>query len=457
MLGYSLFQSDKDIFYMELTNYKERIERLYDLMDEGIAIVPSAKYVQRSNDTDYPFWQNSNFKYLTGINEPDCVLVLSKTHEKKETTLFIRENNSVEEMWMGKRLGLEKGREIIDADNSFSISELEVKLRELIPGHDNLFIHFHERADIFEMVRKITGELFYQKRKADKLPPRNFKNAALLIERLRLVKDQNEILTMKKAMIATSKAHQAAMALATPGKNEKEVTALLDYFFTKDASQGRAYDNIVAGGNNANILHYIENNSTLNDGDLLLIDAGSHLNNYATDITRTFPVNGKFSEIQKDVYSIVLEAQKAAMSHVFEGRTQNELHLACSKVLATGLKELKVLDQGLDEILEKSLHRKYFPHGTGHWIGLDVHDQCPYFESANEYVKFEKGMVFTIEPGLYFPKEDDSIREELKGIGIRIEDNILVTEKGHENLSSMIPKEIKEVEDACQKDILSFY
>lgn len=442
---------------MELTNYKERINELYSMMDEAIAIIPSAKYVQRSNDTDFPFWQNSNFKYLTGINEPDCVLVLSKIKDVKKTTLFIRENNATEEMWMGKRLGLEGGRDLVDADEVYDINKLQTKLKDLIPGHDNLYVHFHERADIFNIAREITGELFYQKRKADRLPPRNIKNLALLIEKMRLVKDQNEILTIKKAMHATDKAHRAAMALAAPGRNEKEITALLDYFFTKDDSQGRAYDNIVAGGNNANILHYIENNQMLNDGDLLLIDAGSHLNHYATDITRTFPVNGKYTGIQKEVYSIVLEAQKSAISHVFEGRTQNQLHQATSKVLAQGLIDLKVLSGSVEEILENNLHRKYFPHGTGHWLGLDVHDQCPYFESDNEYVKFEKGMVFTIEPGLYFPKEDESLREDLKGIGIRIEDNILVTEKGHENLSAMIPKEIKEVEDACQEDISKFY
>ncbi len=445
------------MFFMELTNYRERISNLFNLMEEGIAIIPSAQYVQRSNDTDFPFWQNSNFKYLTGINEPQCALVLSKTTEGEKVVLFMRENNPYEEMWAGKRMGLEDGQRHLEADAVFPIEKLESKLRELIPGHQNLYAHFHESPETFEMARKITGELFYQKRKAEKLPPKSFKNIALLIERLRLVKDQNEILTMKKAMIATDKAHRAAMALAAPGKNEKEVTALLDYFFTKDASQGRAYDNIVAGGNNANILHYINNNSNLNDGDLLLIDAGSHINHYATDITRTFPVNGKFTEIQKDVYSIVLEAQKSSISHVFEGRNQNQLHQAGSKVLAQGLRDLKVLDQSVDEILEKSLHRKYFPHGTGHWIGIDVHDQCPYFDDNNEFVKFEKGMIFTIEPGLYFPKEDDKVREELKGIGIRIEDNILVTEKGHENLSSMIPKEIKEVEDACKEDISNFF
>ena len=445
------------MFFMELTNYRERISNLFNLMEEGIAIIPSAQYVQRSNDTDFPFWQNSNFKYLTGINEPQCALVLSKTTEGEKVVLFMRENNPYEEMWAGKRMGLEDGQRHLEADAVFPIEKLESKLRELIPGHQNLYAHFHESPETFEMARKITGELFYQKRKAEKLPTKSFKNIALLIERLRLVKDQNEILTMKKAMIATDKAHRAAMALAAPGKNEKEVTALLDYFFTKDASQGRAYDNIVAGGNNANILHYINNNSNLNDGDLLLIDAGSHINHYATDITRTFPVNGKFTEIQKDVYSIVLEAQKSSISHVFEGRNQNQLHQAGSKVLAQGLRDLKVLDQSVDEILEKSLHRKYFPHGTGHWIGIDVHDQCPYFDDNNEFVKFEKGMIFTIEPGLYFPKEDDKVREELKGIGIRIEDNILVTEKGHENLSSMIPKEIKEVEDACKEDISNFF
>jgi Xaa-Pro aminopeptidase len=326
----------------------------------------------------------------------------------------------------------------------------------LLPGHRNLYIHLHERQDITKKVQKISGDLFHKKRKNSEQAPHNIFNIANFIEELRLVKDQNEILMMKKAMIATDKAHRAAMALAAPGRSEKEVNALIEFIFSYGDSQGNAYDNIVAGGNNANILHYIENNQALKDGDLLLIDAGSQLNNYATDITRTFPVNGKFTGAQRAVYDIVLEAQKTAISHSWPDRTSPELHKSTCNVLTQGLIDLKVLDGSLDENLEKGTFRKYFPHGTGHWLGLDVHDQNPYLDSNDEPIKFEPGVIFTIEPGLYFPAEDASLPEELKGIGIRIEDNILITENGHENLSSMIPKEIKEIEEACEKDYKDF-
>lgn len=441
---------------MQSTNFKERRDNVFELMEDGIAIICSAKHMTRSNDTEFEFRQNSNFKYLTGINEPDAILVLSKKKDIKKTFIFIRPNNAFEEMWAGRRLGLEKAKDIIEADDSFDIHSFKEQILKILPGHTNLYMHFHEAKDIFDLVQKLSGELFNKKRKSDELPPIQIRNIGAIVEKLRFIKDQNEILMMKKAMIATDKAHRAAMAFTRPGKNEKEVDALIHYLFKKGFSQGQAYENIVAGGDNANILHYVENNEELKDGDLLLIDAGSQLNLYATDITRTFPVNGKFSPVQKDVYEIVLAAQKAAISHSFPGRTAPELHNACSKILAQGLIDLKILKGTLEQNLESMEYRKYFPHGTGHWLGLDVHDQNPYLDENNEAMKFTPGVIFTVEPGLYFPKSDASLPQEFRGIGIRIEDNILITKVGHENLSSMIPKEIKEVEDACEKDYTTF-
>lgn len=441
---------------MQSTDFANRRERLFEKMDNGIAVIASNTFMQRSNDTEFPFRQNSNFRYLTGINEPDCVLVLSKKGDEKNTYLFIRPNNEMEEMWMGKRMGLEKSKELLNAQETYPIETFAKQMEELLPGHRNLYVHFYERTDIMATVQKISGELFHKKRKNSAQPPHIIQNVGQLIEELRYVKDQNEILLMKKAMIATDKAHRAAMALAAPGRSEKEVNALIEYIFSNGASQGNAYDNIVAGGNNANVLHYIENNQELRDGDLLLIDAGSQLNNYATDITRTFPINGKFTGIQKEVYEIVLAAQKAAISHSWPDRTATEMHKTTCNVLTQGLMDLKVLDGSLEENLEKGTFRKYFPHGTGHWLGLDVHDQNPYLDGEDNPIKFEPGVIFTVEPGLYFPAEDATLPEELKGIGIRIEDNILITENGHENLSAMIPKEIKEVEEACEKDYKDF-
>lgn len=441
---------------MQSTDFAQRRERLFDKMENGIAVIGSNIFMQRSNDTDFPFRQNSNFRYLTGINEPDCVLILSKKADEQKVFLFIRPNNELEEMWMGKRMGLEKSKDLIGADKTFPISDFNKEMEDLLPGHKNLYVHFHERADLFTNLQKICGDLFNKKRKNTAQPPQAILNVGQLIEELRYVKDQNEILTMKKAMVATNNAHRAAMALTAPGRSEKEVNALIEYIFTKGDGQGNAYDNIVAGGNNANILHYIENNQALNDGELLLIDAGCQLNNYATDITRTFPINGKFTGAQKAVYEIVLDSQKAAISHSWPDRNAPDMHKTTCKVLTQGLIDLKVLSGSLDENLEKGTCRKYFPHGTGHWLGLDVHDQNPYLDSNDEPMKFEPGVIFTVEPGLYFPKEDATLPEELRGIGIRIEDNILITETGHENLSAMIPKEVKEIEEACEKDYRDF-
>lgn len=441
---------------MQSTDFKQRRNNLFDMMDDGIAILPAAHHATRSNDTEYPFRQNSNFKYLTGINEPESILVLSKKNGVQKTFIFIRPNNAFEEMWNGKRLGLEKAQDLIEADHAYDIHTFKEQILKLLPGHKNLYMHFHEGRDTYELVQKLSGELFNKKRRSDELPPSQIKNLGHLIEKLRFIKDQNEILTMKKAMIATDRAHRAAMAFAAPGKSEKQVDALLHYLFRNTYSQGQAYENIVAGGDNANILHYVENNEELHDGDLLLIDAGSQLNLYATDITRTFPVNGKFSPTQKDVYEIVLAAQKAAISHSFPGRTSKELHDSACKVLTQGLVDLKILKGSVEENLEKNTFRKYYPHGTGHWLGLDVHDQNPYLDEDNNTMKFAAGCIFTVEPGLYFPKNDPEVPEIFKGIGIRIEDNILITDKGHENLSAMIPKEVKEVEEACEKDYRTF-
>lgn len=437
------------------TNFKERREKLLNSLTDAIAIIPGATHVTKSHDTEYPFRQNSNFKYLTGFNEPDSILVLTSYPEKK-SILFVREKDPFMEMWSGRRMGPEKALEILEVDETHTVEQFSEMIEKLLLGHEKLYMDLFDEPKTFAMVRDICKKLYHRKKTRASSPPKNFFHLNPLIERMRLVKDQNEIQFMKTAMIATNKAHRAAMALAAPGRNEKEINALMQYLFTKDLSQGNAYDNIIASGDNANILHYIENNAELKDGDLLLIDAGSELNLYATDITRTFPVNGKFSKVQTEVYEIVLEAQKTAISHAWIGRTLKEVHEHTCRVLTQGLIDLKVLKGSVDENIETAAFRKYYPHGTGHWLGLDVHDQNPYQTDEYEETKFEDGVIFTVEPGLYFPKSDATLPEHLRGIGIRIEDNILITQNGHENLSAMIPKEIKEIEEACAKDYKDF-
>lgn len=437
--------------------YNTRRKKLLEMMEDGIAVIASATYQHKSNDTEFPFRQNSNFRYLTGLTEADSALILSKKNGKTKEIIFVRPKDEIAEMWAGKRLGPQKASELLGTDEGHSIEELDKVLEENLPGHTNLYIHLSERTDIADRARKICASLFHKKRAHKELPPATIKNIAQLVERMRFIKDETEISQMREAMIVTDRAHRAAMALSKPGVTEQEVNALMTYLFMKGPTQGSAYDNIIAGGNNANCLHYIKNDEILNAGDLLLIDAGSELNGYATDITRTFPVSGKYTGIQKEVYDIVLESQLAAIELSKPGNNATMLHEKVSEILTQGLIDLKVLEGSVSSNIEQSNHRKYFPHGTGHWLGLDVHDQNPYLaEGTNDPMTFTKGCIFTIEPGLYFNNEFTNIPEELKGIGIRIEDNILITDNGYENLSHMIPKTTLEVEEACSVDVKDF-
>jgi Xaa-Pro aminopeptidase len=435
---------------MESTNFKQRRFDTLSKLKDGIAIIPAATYKTRSNDTEFSFRQNSNFKYLTGCNEPDAILVLTPHLDKKDH-LFVRPNDRMMEIWSGRRLGPERSREVFDVDAAYSIEEFSKTLPELMKGHKEVFLDIFNNTELFMQVRKTMMNL--DPRGRLKTPtPKAFRHINSIIEQQRLVKDQNEIIQIKKAAEATNKAHRAAMALANPGVNESEVFNLMEYVFRKNGAHHSAYESIVAGGVNGTILHYIQNDMNLNDGELLLIDAGSEFNTYASDVTRTFPINGKFTGIQADVYEIVLEAMKNSFSKCSPGNTLEDVHMESVKSLSDGLRQLKLYTESVDEIIEKNLYKEFYPHGTSHWLGMDVHDQNPYMGDDYKPVKFEKGMLFTVEPGLYFQEDNKNIPSELKGLAIRIEDDILITENSHENLTAMIPKEIKEVENACLED-----
>ncbi len=440
---------------METTSYIERRKELLDRIGTGMAVVMAGTFKQRSHDTEFSYRQDSNFKYLTGFDEPESILILSPENEVK-TTLFVRPKDEIAELWSGKRMGVEKAQELLDVDEVHSIEDFERIFPELVPGHDSIYMDlFNDSTEVVKMIERCK-KVNMSKRKAKVQLPMAFKNLRHEIGRMRLKKDPNEIRAMKKAAAATLLGHKGAMAFTSPGKNESEVQAYMEFLFKMGGSQGTAYESIVAGGNNANTLHYVNNNKDLKDGDLLLIDAGAEFNLYAADVTRTFPVNGTFSSAQRDVYQLVLEAQKASIAMAKPGKTLTDVHKETLKVLTDGLIHLKVLEGSLQENLENHNYRRFYPHGTSHWLGLDVHDESPYIsEDLNEYV-FEEGMVFTIEPGLYFPATDATLRNELQGIGIRIEDDILITKDGHDILTAGIPKEIKEVEEACKADYKSF-
>ncbi len=439
---------------MEETNFIKRQNNLLSAIEEGIVIIPGAGLRQKSHDTEFPFRQNSDFKYFTGFNEPDATLVLKKSKEGAvESHLFLQEKNPEMEMWTGIRLGSEKAPEVLPVDHAYPNHEFSKRLPELFRNHQNLYYNFFNQ-DLQKSVTK-TLQSLGGKRKEKFHSPLHWHHLSPLIGMLRLRKDKNEILAMKQAANLTNIGHRAAMALAKPGVNEKEIDQLLNYLFSQENGEGTAYDSIVAGGKNALILHYINNNQILNDGDLVLIDAGAQVNTYAGDVTRTFPVNGKYTQAQKDLYQVVLDSQKLAMGHMKIGATLKEIHTSTCQALLKSMMDAQILKGSFDELWEKDAYRAYYPHGTGHWLGLDVHDQSPYLDDDLNEITLDEGMVFTCEPGLYFPEGDSNIPKEWQGMGIRIEDDILITQSGPENLTRSIPKEVKEVEDACNEDIRS--
>lgn len=440
---------------MEFTHYRERRDKLLSLLpDRGMAIIPSAVMKTRSHDTEFPFRQDSNFKYLSGFNEPCSVLVLLKENNDFSQVIFVQDKDPAMEQWTGIRLGVLKAKEYLEMDAAFSINEFDEKLVDLMEGHEHVYVDVYNQA-VLQRTLQASRNLA-NKRKREVHKPTSFTDITPIIGRMRLIKDQNELLFMSAAQAITAKAHRAAMAFMAPGKNESEVHALMEYIFKKEGASGNAYDSIVAGGQNANILHYIQNDQHLTDGDLLLIDAGSEVNHYASDVTRTTPINGKYTGAQKELYELVLASMKHAFASTRPGSVLKAIHEDTCLFLTKGMVDLGILQGDAQALYEEGAYKKYYPHGTGHWLGLDVHDNCPYLTHENKAIPLMPGMVFTIEPGLYLPEDDSDIPEKFRGIGIRIEDDILITEKGHENLSASIPKEIKEVEEACTHDYRDF-
>lgn len=434
--------------------YKERRQNIFAQMENGIALVPSASMQVRSNDTEFPFRQESNFYYLTGFDEPDALLLLCKKEKESKTVLFLRERDPEMEMWVGARLGVEPACKTLDVDEAYDIKHLEAELPKLLEGTTHLYLDTFKDNEYIHSVKKVSEELSHI-RTVD-LSPRNYIHLNTLVEKMRLYKEPYEIDQIKKALSITTQAHHAAMAMAKPGMKEYEIQAIIEYVFKKNGSEHDAYGSIVAGGNNANTLHYVENRKMLEDGDLMLIDAGCEWNYYASDITRTTPVNGKFSKPQQALYEGILDVQDKIIKSVKPGVSKQQLQEKSELFLAQVMLDLGIVKGSLDSVIEMKTHKKYYPHGIGHWMGLDVHDTCPYKDEDGKEVLFKEGVVLTVEPAIYLPQDDLEIPEEFRGIGIRTEDNILVTSKGFENLSSDIAKTVKEVEAMCARDYRDF-
>lgn len=415
--------------------YKSRRKEVFKkLPKNSIGIVFSAKTKIRSNDTEYPYRQNSNFYYLTGFKEDNSCLVFIKGKKETKTVLFVQKKDKVQELWNGKRLGKKMAKELFDVDKVYENDELESKLKKFLKAKKNLCYDFSMDKDAVKELKKHSSKIS------------SYKDISPIVNYMRLVKSPAEIKLIKKAINITRVAHHKAMNCEKVNKKEYEVQALLEHTFKVNGAYSDAYSSIVASGNSANTLHYIENNQILKDGDLILIDAGCEYEYYASDITRTIPVNGEFTKAQKELYSMVLDVQLKIIKMIKPGVMRSKLQAKSEKLLCKGMVELGILKGDVKKLLKKQAHRKYYPHGIGHWLGLDVHDECPYKYKNGKEIPLKKGIVLTIEPGLYCDKDDKSIAQKFRGIGIRIEDNILVTKNGYENLSKKIAKSVNEIE-----------
>lgn len=430
--------------HLELRN------RFLDVLakDDACALIPTGSPPTRNNDCEYLFRPHSDFFYLTGFREPDCVLLLVPHNEDARSILFLRERNQKDETWTGRRLGTERAAEALGVDAAFDIDELWERLPDLLKGNKRLVYRLGDDEARDRDLVQVVGDLRRGAR-GGVVAPTEWVDPDCSLHELRLFKTKAEEAHMRRAAEITTEAHIAAMAAAKPGVNESEIDALLHYTFQRHGSPGSAYSNIVAGGENACILHYVENNQPLKMGDLLLIDAGCEWEFYASDVTRTFPVSGTFSKAQRALYGVVLGAQKDAIKAVKPGMAFDEIHGVALHKLVEGMIDLGLLSGSVEEAIEEKAYARFYMHSTSHWLGLDVHD-CGSYWSDKGSRPLEVGMVLTVEPGLYIAVDDESVEERWRGIGIRIEDDVLVTADGHDVLTAAIPKEIDQVEAICQ-------
>jgi Xaa-Pro aminopeptidase len=419
-----------------------------------MALFPAAKEVTRSNDTEYAFCQNKNFYYLSGFNEPDALLVLVKSNDgEQQSILFCREKDSLQEVWHGRRIGQENAIKDYGFDECYTLDACDEVLLARLDGLKEVHYSYSETQSFGEY--QTFGQQVSQwvtlvraKVRQGVVAPHSLVDCSSVIDEMRLIKSEAELDIMRQVNNISCGAHKRAMEKTYAGKFEYQIEAELLYEFAQHGARCPAYASIVAGGDNANILHYTNNDDVLRDNELLLIDAGGELAGYAADITRTFPVNGKFTATQKALYQLVLDVQNKVIEKIEPNVNFAQLNAFTCEFLTQGLLELGILSGDLSSLIKEKACKEYFIHGLGHWLGLDVHDVGDYQSNdAREQLRtFEPGMVMTIEPGLYIPLNDTSVDEKWRGIGIRIEDNILVTDNGYENLTVNAPKSIKAIE-----------
>src|SRR4051812_30888634 len=435
---------------------REQLKRFIEQMEpNSVALIPAAHEARRSYDTEFRFRQDSDFWYLTGFPEPDAVAVIDPSNKKAPYTLYVRPRDPEMETWFGRRQGTDGAIKNYGADQAFNIDRFEPDLAKLLNGHENLYYRFSvDRTLDLQILNYFTEQRVRRLKTA--YPPHTIVDPTLMIGEMRLHKTEKEIEMMQTAATISAEAHILAMKKTKPGMNEFQVESLVESYMRDRGATGIAYNSIVGGGENATILHYVENNRPLKDGDLILIDAGAEYRGYAADITRTFPVNGKFTQAQRDVYDVVLDVQEQCIDATKTGNTVKARHEMSIELLTEGMKKLGLLKGKTKDLIKKKSFMKYYMHGVGHYLGLDVHDAGRYFtdQTAKNSRPFAPGMVLTVEPGLYIPPDDKSAPSKYRGIGIRIEDDVLVTKDGNRNLTSKVAKDPDEIEAIMQKRTL---
>jgi len=422
--------------------YAARRERLIAHMRHGIAVIPTAAERARNRDAHYPYRFDSYFYYLTGFREPDAVLVVV-AGEHPRSILFCREKNEEREIWDGYRYGPEAARERFHFDEAHVTAKLDEKMPELLANEATLYCHLGADARWDSRVIGWMNEV-RDRARAGVTAPESISDVHVLLDEMRVVKDASEIATMRRAADISAAAHRRAMRASRPGVGECAIEAELLYEFRRSGAQAPAYTSIVASGEHACVLHYVENDGILGDGDLLLIDAGCELDGYASDITRTFPVNGRFTGPQRDIYELVLAAQAAAIAEVKPGQRWIVAHEAAVNVLVRGFLDLGLLTGSVEQAMETESYKKFYMHRTGHWLGLDVHDAGAY-KRDGEWRELVPGMVLTVEPGCYV-RPGPQVPERYVGIGVRIEDDALVTPDGCDIITAAAPKTVGDIE-----------
>ncbi|MBC3766854.1 Xaa-Pro aminopeptidase [Neptunicella marina] len=433
---------DKSVFF-------ERRQRVIgQLAANSVMIIPAAREVTRSRDTEYPFRQDSYFYYLTGFNEPDAWLVLSNSDEHEQHILYCRDKDPQAEIWQGIRLGPEQAEIQLGIEAADALEQFEEQLSELLNQKSRLYYVRGVDNEADELIFSCL-DMLQQAARQGMSAPTQIEDWRPMLDDMRLIKDQHEIALMQKAADISVLAHQRAMQSSQAGKMEYQLEADILHEFASHGARYPAYSTIVGSGGNACILHYTNNDSELKNGDLVLIDAGAEYQGYAADITRTFPVNGRFTPEQKELYQLVLSAQQAAFEQVKPDSTMVNASEAAVKIITQGLLDLGILSGELQDNIEQQSYRDFFMHGIGHWLGLDVHDVGSYKVNGDNR-PLKPGMVLTIEPGIYISQTAE-VDAKWRGIGIRIEDNLLVTDEGHINLTQAAPKSIVDIETLMEK------